>query len=286
MLEPITTEVQTFAGTQLTVIERSTALVIASDADAATANDLLVSMRGAAKALEEKRVELKAPSLEACRRIDEFFKGPIERLTEAGKNLKGRIALFLEEQEKIRKAEEARLAEIAAKERARLEAEARRKEEAAAAERAKAEQEAENKRRAAEEAERRRKEAEEQGNAKAAEKAAAEAAKAHEAARTALEKGEAKAASLEGAAQDARTVAAAVPEPSSMMPAPAKPKGFSTRVVYGCEVVNLMELVKAVAAGQAPIGLIQANETALRQRANADKEGFNLPGCRLTKRQA
>jgi chemotaxis protein histidine kinase CheA len=285
MLEPITTEVQGFASTQLTVIERSTALVIADDAGAQAANELLVSMRNAAKALEEKRVELKAPSLEACRRIDEFFKGPIERLTDAGRALKARIQLFLDEKEKIRKAEEARLAEIAAKERARLEAEARRKEEAAAAERAKAQQEAESKRLAAEEAERRRAEAEAQGNAKAAEKAAAEAAKLTEGARTALEKGETKAASLEGAAQDVRTVAAAVPEPASMMPAPAKPKGFSSRPVYGCEVVNLMELVKAVAAGRAPIGLVQANETALRQRASADKEGFDLPGCRLTKRQ-
>jgi hypothetical protein len=285
MLEPITTEVQGFASTQLTVIERSTALVIADDAGAQAANELLVSMRNAAKALEEKRVELKAPSLEACRRIDEFFKGPIERLTDAGRALKARIQLFLDEKEKIRKAEEARLAEIAAKERARLEAEARRKEEAAAAERAKAQQEAESTRRAAGVAARRRAGPEAQGNAKAAEKAAAEAAKLTEGARTALEKGETKAASLEGAAQDVRTVAAAVPEPASMMPAPAKPKGFSSRPVYGCEVVNLMELVKAVAAGRAPIGLVQANETALRQRASADKEGFDLPGCRLTKRQ-
>lgn len=60
-----------------------------------------------------------------------------------------------------------------------------------------------------------------------------------------------------------------------------KTKGQVARVYYRCKVTNLMELVKAVAAGKAPIQCLQANETFLNNQADAFKEQFSYPGCEL-----
>jgi pyruvate/2-oxoglutarate dehydrogenase complex dihydrolipoamide acyltransferase (E2) component len=281
MSSPITQEVEQFSTTQMSVVNQAALIVVNSDKDAEDANKILVSMREAAARLEAKRVELKAPSLESCRRIDEFFKGPIERLTEAGKTLKSSINGYLDRKAAERKAEEDRLKAIADKERQRLEDEARRKEQEAAAARAKAEQEARDKQREANEADARRRAAEAAGNTEAAKKAAAETARLEEQARQAIAKGETKAASLEETASVKRETAAAVPSPASMMPEAVKPKGFVTRKKYDAEVVSVLELVKAIAEGKVPVSLVEVNMTALRQRATADKEGFNVPGCRL-----
>ena len=285
-MELITPEVERVASTQLAIIDRIAAIVVTNDAEADEANETLKQMREAAKRLEADRVALKAPSLEACRRVDEFFKGKIELLTNSGIALKAKIAGYLDAKEKKRAEEEARLKAIADAERKKLEDIARKKEAEAAAARAKAEQEAENARRASEEAERKRKEAEEAGNRKEAERQAALAAKEAERARSAVEAGAGKAAELETTAANTREVANSVSAAATVPAAGAKPKGFSTRTVYGCEVVNFKALVDAVAAGKQPIHLLQANESGLRSMAAAAKESFNVEGCKLTKRQA
>lgn len=46
--------------------------------------------------------------------------------------------------------------------------------------------------------------------------------------------------------------------------------------------VDLMALVKAVAAGKAPLQAVAANLTYLRQRARADKTAFAIPGAKAT----
>jgi hypothetical protein len=278
----ITREVTEFAHQQVAVVERAGSLVVASKEQADAANDILNLLRGAAKALEEKRVELTKPMLESKRRIDEFFNEQTNRLTECAKGLKFKIGAYVDAERKRAEEEAARVRAVQEAERRKLEEEARRQEQAAAAARAKAEQEAAEARRRAEEAEAARKRAEAEGNAKAAAQAAAEAAKQAELARSKIEAGEQKAAQIETQAAIKRETAAAAP---SATPAKVEaPKGFSTRKVYGCEVDNFKALVEAVAAGKHPLNFLQPNDTALRQFAAASKEGFEVAGCRLTSR--
>lgn len=60
-----------------------------------------------------------------------------------------------------------------------------------------------------------------------------------------------------------------------------KTKGEVQRLNYSARVINLMELVKAVAAGKAPIGALMANESFIRREAVNYREGFSIPGCEL-----
>jgi len=54
----------------------------------------------------------------------------------------------------------------------------------------------------------------------------------------------------------------------------------SGRSMWKAEVVDIMALVKAVAAGTQPITLIMANEPALNGLARSLKSGMNVPGVR------
>lgn len=119
------------------------------------------------------------------------------------------------------------------------------------------------------ESERLRKEAEEAAAAGRAEEAAKLAAKAQ----TAEDKGAAKAEAL----QDRASL---VPTPviASTMPSVA---GISTRKTYGAKVTDKMALIKAVAAGQAPDNILEANMTVLNALARSMKEGLNYPGVEL-----
>lgn len=66
-------------------------------------------------------------------------------------------------------------------------------------------------------------------------------------------------------------------------PDPVKSDGISFQDYWSFEVTNLMELVKAVAAGLVPIVAITANEKFLGQQARSLKEQFKdkFPGVRL-----
>lgn len=88
-------------------------------------------------------------------------------------------------------------------------------------------------------------------------------------------------ASLQEAAQaliDAPIVLARV-EPQT--PAAPKVEGLSYRDTYGSEVLDLMTLVKAVAAGHVPLGYVMACQSALDGSARALKTSFAVPGVRL-----
>jgi len=63
---------------------------------------------------------------------------------------------------------------------------------------------------------------------------------------------------------------------------PEKDDGVSYRDVWGAEVVSLTELVKAVAAGKAPLNALQANESYLGQWARMSKGTESLPGVKVT----
>jgi hypothetical protein len=63
--------------------------------------------------------------------------------------------------------------------------------------------------------------------------------------------------------------------------APVQVAGQIGRKTYRAEVTNLLELVKAVAAGKVHIGALKADESFLNKQANAFRESFDYPGCRL-----
>ena len=103
--------------------------VLTSQTEFETAGETLRQLQTLGKTIEDKRVELTSPILEAKRRIDEFFRGPAARVKLAIDGVKGLMLGYTREQEALRAAEEARLRRIedakAAKERARLEEKAR-----------------------------------------------------------------------------------------------------------------------------------------------------------------
>ncbi len=59
---------------------------------------------------------------------------------------------------------------------------------------------------------------------------------------------------------------------------PAQPDGVSTRYVYSAEVVDLMALVKAVAAGKATVQYIAADMAVLNSVMRATKGTAAIPG--------
>jgi len=63
---------------------------------------------------------------------------------------------------------------------------------------------------------------------------------------------------------------------------PEKAEGVSYRDVWGAEVVSLLELVKAVADGRAPLNAIQANESYLGPWAKMSKGTESIPGVKVT----
>ncbi len=76
---------------------------------------------------------------------------------------------------------------------------------------------------------------------------------------------------------------APMPVMSVQAPTPAAPKveGISYRETYRAQVSDLMTLVKAVAAGQQPITLLVANQSALDGMARALKGALAIPGVQL-----
>lgn len=73
----------------------------------------------------------------------------------------------------------------------------------------------------------------------------------------------------------------AVPEPPK---APPRAAGTSVLTTWHAEVVDLQALLLAVATGEAPLGLVKADQSALDALARATKqEGVVIPGVRFFK---
>jgi hypothetical protein len=84
-----------------------------------------------------------------------------------------------------------------------------------------------------------------------------------------------------GKEEQAEAVRESVPAvPVVIMDTP-KVSGVSTRPVYTAEVVDFMELVKAVANGTASPAYLTANMTVLNNMARAMKESGSIPGVRM-----
>lgn len=60
-----------------------------------------------------------------------------------------------------------------------------------------------------------------------------------------------------------------------------KVSGIAMTKRYSAQVISLMELVKAVAAGKVPLMAIQANTVFLGQQARSMKEAMSYPGVRV-----
>lgn len=117
----------------------------------------------------------------------------------------------------------------------------------------------------------------------------AEAAAAREAQRLAEEQQLQAAIEAEqlGDTAAAEQILAAPPVPVIMPPVVVSEApqvaGVSFRDHYRAEVTDLLALVRAIAAGKAPITLVQPNTAALGQMARALKGAMQIPGVRVTR---
>ena len=65
--------------------------------------------------------------------------------------------------------------------------------------------------------------------------------------------------------------------------APVRMAGQVGKTVYACVVTDVKALLKAVAAGTAPMQCFVIDQSWLNKKAALEKDGFSLPGCRLDK---
>ena len=62
--------------------------------------------------------------------------------------------------------------------------------------------------------------------------------------------------------------------------------GVNMRENWSAEVVSLMDLVKAVAAGKVPVQAVEANMTVLNAQARTLKDGLNWPGVKAVSKKS
>lgn len=282
-------------------LKRVEDMVITSADDYRVAATDLQSIKGQFKAVDAQREELKAPSLEGCRRVDAFFRAPLEFLKSAEEILKKKLQKWDDEQKELARKEQQRLDEIARQERLKREAEAREAQRVADEKAAAARREAEAQRQAADKARREAEEAKRAGDAAAA----AAAAKAADEAARAAQKLETKAETTEqrGAqrAEALQARAASIVAPIVQVEIP-KVAGVSNRDNWRAECIDLKSLVLASAvtivremgglndekvkkifntSPTVPVGLLMANDKVLGQQARSLKEHFIAPGVRV-----
>ncbi len=257
---------------------QATAITIDSPAMYQMAADELNDLRTRFREIENTRKHLKEPFLEGGRRIDAFFKVPLDRLSAAADEVKTRMGTYKAEQDRI--AEEARRAEEARlrSEREELERQQREAEAAARAAREEAER--------AERAARAKAEAEAAAARAAGDEAAARAAE-EQAAREAEEaRQRAQAAEIEQArraaeAQAAIDLAEIAPPPAVTSAATAA--GVATRKTWKVKSVDLSALVQAAAEGitrgdESLLAYLIVDESALNGVARALKGAARVPG--------
>lgn len=197
-------------------------MVIETIEDYNRAAQTLKDMKSARRDLDAKRKELTKPLDDRKGEIMEVFKEPIGQLDKNASALAKKIQDYADEQERKRKAEEARLAAQARKEQEKLE----------------------------------------QRAAKAEEKGQVE-----------------KAEVLREQAQTAPT-GISLDNGISL-----KGTGVSERENWSGEVTDKKALIKAVAAGKAPLNLLEVNTKVLNQLARSLKSELNYPGVRAVSKK-
>lgn len=220
----------------------ATDFVIDSHTMVELASDDLRAVKTLQKEVEEKRVSITGPLNAALKATNDLFRAPKEYLEKAEVTLKRAIITWTTEQERT-----AAIARVEAEAAARVERERM---------------------------------------AELGREQAAAAMKAQEAALAASEAGDTEAAQramIEAeVAQQQADIAAITSQIVTIAPtveAPAKVVGISGRTTYSAEVTDLMALVKAVAAGAAPLEALQADAKFLGAQARAFKKTGQLyPG--------
>lgn len=138
---PMPDDTATTTGHQALAYAQGFAITTAEDYEKAAAAAGRASARW--DEVDKKRQELKAPSLEACRRTDAFFAPALTALKSAKDILRGKLSAWDRRQEEIRQEQQRKADEIARVERERLQREAadaqRKADEKAAEERRQAE---------------------------------------------------------------------------------------------------------------------------------------------------
>lgn len=223
--------------------------VVTTAEDFVSAADKLKLIKGFASRWEEQRKELKAPILEAGKKIDAMFAPAKERLDAAEKTIKAAMIGYETAQKRIREEEQRKADEIARKERERIEAEAR-----------KAEAEAKAK---AAEIERQAAEARAKGDAEQAAKLAAKA-------EAVIDRAEAKANDLNLRASTVVAQQVATPEPPKI-------KGYSTRKEYYAVVTDINALPNEYK-------IVTANQKALDAIAKATQGAITITGVEFKSR--
>ena len=228
---------------------------IATSEAYADAGEELKRVKGDAKKLEDMKREMLDPLAKAEKAIREHFRKPEAWLKDREDTLKRAMLAYQEEQRREQQRREREAAEAQRKERERLALEAARKREEAA------------KKRAAEEERARKLEA--QGKAEQA-----------EARRLAAIEAEEQRLAEADALQEA-----AVTMPTAPVVARAVPKvaGISTREVWKANCTNLKALCRAIADGEAPLDLVQFDQSAGDRYARAMKAQLNYPGVRAAR---
>lgn len=117
-------------------LARAEAFVITTPEQYEAAVAELQVIKGKFKEVEGSRKELKKPLDEAVKKLQDFFRSPLDFLTKAESILKRKILDYQQEQERLRREEQARLDEQARKEQQKLAAQAHRAEAAGKTEKA------------------------------------------------------------------------------------------------------------------------------------------------------
>lgn len=228
------------------LVREAHAIEVVDPASFARAGEMLQTI----KAYLRRVADVFGPIVEAAHRAHktavEQRKGLEAHALQAEGVLKRRLAVYEQEQERLRRAAE----EAARRERERLEAEERAR---VAAEEARLRREAEEAQLAAAVA------AEQAGDTETAERLVA--------------------APVVAPPVAPRQVF--VPPAAAMVPPRPQADGVSFRDQYRAEVVSLLELVRAVAAGRAPLTLVQANQVALNGMARSLRGAMDVPGVRV-----
>lgn len=208
----------------------------------------LQSLKGLIKIAEASLDETLKPIRSLDKRTREYWKPVLDAGKKGEAAFKARLIAWQTEQERMRREAERAAREAAAREQERLRALARQAEEEARAR-------ADALRRQAEEAD--------------AQAAAALLAKAEAVEDQAFEQ-----------ASELIEQAAMVPAQAVAVPPAPKLEGSSIREVWSAEVVDLMELVRAVVAGKVPLAAVEPNMKVLNAQAKSLKGQMDYPGVR------
>lgn len=234
-------------------------LVIDSHEMYQIAGEDLANIKRRQKDLEEQRTGIVKPLNEAVKRINDMFRAPMDFLTQAEGILKRRMLTYTDEQERKRRAEEAKMrAEAerrAAEERARIEAQRRADEERSRMEQEKLECE--------------RQTALDAGETVRAAKIEARVEGVKEAAEI-----------RNSAAEEQISMVASAPVITQTTSAPAL-KGVSSRGIWKADVTDKLALVKFVAANPQYINLLEPATKELGAIAKALKANAVIDGVRI-----